>query len=91
MATHKRISHLSEVPVDKIIAPEGSLFGGLRQRVGAHVVGGEGILRFGNEEVSVSTGTVNRSKQKTTYGIHFCLISKVVDVGFRPLFSFQIH
>jgi uncharacterized cupin superfamily protein len=81
----------SEVPVDKINAPEGSFFGGRRQRVGAHIgarklgysfftvppgkaafpyhthtgneemiyiIGGDGTMRFGNEELSVSAGTV---------------------------------
>ena len=36
MAKHKHVINLSEVAVDKINAPEGSPFGGLRQRVGAH-------------------------------------------------------
>jgi uncharacterized cupin superfamily protein len=87
----KHMIHLSEVPIDKINAPEGSSFDGRRQRVGTHigaqklgysfftvppgkaafpyhthvgneemiyVLGGEAMLRFGNEEVSVSAGTV---------------------------------
>ena len=37
MARHKHMAHLSEVPIDKINAPEGSAFGGLRQRVGAQL------------------------------------------------------
>jgi len=37
MAQHKHVIHLSEVPVEKINAPAGSVFGGARQRVGAHV------------------------------------------------------
>jgi hypothetical protein len=37
MAENKHVINLSEVPVDKINAPDGSSFGGLRQRVGAHV------------------------------------------------------
>src|SRR3990170_6828580 len=37
MAKHKHVIHLSGVPVDKINAPEGSVFGGKRRRVGAHV------------------------------------------------------
>ena len=37
MAQHKHVINLSEVAVDKINAPEGSPFGGLRQRVGARV------------------------------------------------------
>jgi len=88
---HDHVIHLSEVSVDKINAPQGSSFGGLRQRVGMHigarrlgysfftvppgkaafpyhthagneemiyVIGGEGILRFGKEELSVEAGTV---------------------------------
>jgi uncharacterized cupin superfamily protein len=91
MEKHENVIHLSAVPVDKINAPEGSSFGGRRQRVGMHigaqklgysffnvppgkaafpyhthagneemiyVIGGEGILRFGSEELSVSAGTV---------------------------------
>jgi len=37
MAKHKHVIHLSEVPVDKINAPEGSVFSGSRQRVGAQI------------------------------------------------------
>ena len=37
MAKHKHIINLTEVPVEKINAPEGSVFGGTRQRVGAHI------------------------------------------------------
>jgi uncharacterized cupin superfamily protein len=91
MTKHEHVIQLSEVPVDTINAPEGSAFGGRRQRVGMHVgaqrlgysfftvppgkaafpyhthsgneemiyvIGGEGILRFGNEEIAVSAGTV---------------------------------
>ena len=91
MVKHDHVIHLSEVSVDKINAPQGSSFGGLRQRVGMHigarrlgysfftvppgkaafpyhthagneemiyVIGGEGILRFGKEELSVEAGTV---------------------------------
>lgn len=91
VAKHKHFIQLSEVPVDKINAPEDSFFGGRRQRVGAHIgarklgysfftvppgkaafpyhthtgneemiyiIGGEGTMRFGNEELSVSAGTV---------------------------------
>jgi uncharacterized cupin superfamily protein len=86
MTKHEHVIQLSEVPVDTINAPEGSAFGGRRQRVGMHVgaqrlgysfftvppgkaafpyhthsgneemiyvIGGEGILRFGNEEITV--------------------------------------
>jgi len=91
MTKHEHVIQLSEVPVDTINAPEGSAFGGRRQRVGMHVgaqrlgysfftvppgkaafpyhthngneemiyvIGGEGILRFSNEEITVSAGTV---------------------------------
>ena len=37
MEKHKHIALLSEIPVEKINAPEGSAFGGLRQRVGAQI------------------------------------------------------
>jgi uncharacterized cupin superfamily protein len=91
MAKHEHVIQLSEVPVDTINAPEGSAFGGRRQRVGMHIgaqrlgysfftvppgkaafpyhthsgneemiyiIGGEGILRFSNEEIAVSAETV---------------------------------
>ena len=91
MAKNKYVTNLSEVPVDKINAPEGSSFGGLRQRVSAHIgaqklgysffnvppgkaafpyhthtgneemiyiIDGAGVLRFGAEELEVTTGTV---------------------------------
>ena len=37
MAKHEHVIQLSEVPVEKINAPEGSPFGGQRQRVGAQI------------------------------------------------------
>ncbi|MGH7784878.1 MAG: cupin domain-containing protein [Candidatus Binatia bacterium] len=37
MAKHKHVIDLSDVPLDKINAPEGLTFGGLRQRVGAAI------------------------------------------------------
>lgn len=37
MAKHENVTHLSEVPVEKINTPGGSGFGGSRQRVGAHI------------------------------------------------------
>ena len=91
MAKHKHVIHLSEVPVEKINAPEGSVFSGSRQRVGAHIgaqklgysfftvppgktafpyhthtgneemiyiMAGDGILRFGKEDIAVHSGTV---------------------------------
>lgn len=91
MAKHKHIINLSEVPFEKINAPDGSVFGGTRRRVGAHtgaqklgysffyvppgkaafplhmhtgneemiyVIEGEGVLRFGKEELTVAPGTI---------------------------------
>jgi len=91
VAKHKHVINLSEVAVDKINAPEGSPFGGLRQRVGVHVgaqklgysffnvppgkaafpyhthagneemiyiTDGDGMLRFGQEELAITAGTV---------------------------------
>ena len=91
MAQHKHVIHLSEVPVDRINAPEGSVFGGSRQRVGMHIgaqklgysfftvppgkaafpyhthtgneemiyiLAGDGMLRFGKEEIAVGSGAV---------------------------------
>jgi uncharacterized cupin superfamily protein len=91
MAKHEHVINLSEVPVEKINAPEGSAFGGLRQRVGAqigarklgysffkvlpgkaafpyhthsgneemiYIIDGEGILRFGKDEIAVASGSV---------------------------------
>ena len=88
---HKHVIQLSEVPVEKINAPEGSPFGGLRQRVGAqlgarklgysffkvppgkaafpyhthsgneemiYIIEGEGVLRFGNDEIAVTAASV---------------------------------
>lgn len=91
MARHKHLIHLSEVPIDKINAPEGSAFGGRWRRVGMHIgaqklgysffdvppgraafpfhthtgneemiyiIEGEGVLRFGKEELAITSGTV---------------------------------
>ena len=91
MAQHQHIINLAEVPVEKITAPEGSVFSGSRQRVGAHIgaqklgysffivppgktafpyhthtgneemiyiLAGDGMLRFGKEEIAVHSGTV---------------------------------
>ncbi len=35
MAKHKNVIHLSEIPLEQMKVPQGSAFGGLRQRVGA--------------------------------------------------------
>ncbi|HEY7169023.1 MAG TPA: cupin domain-containing protein [Candidatus Binatia bacterium] len=91
MSQHKHVVRLQDVPVDRINAPEGSSFGGLRQRVGAYlgaeklgysfyrippgkaafpyhthsrneeliyIIAGEGVLRFGAEEIPVTSETV---------------------------------
>lgn len=91
MAKHKHVIQLSEVPVEKVNFPEGSAFGGQRQRVGAqigarklgysffnvppgkaafpyhthsgneemiYIIDGEGVLRFGKEEIAVAAGNV---------------------------------
>ena len=88
---HKHVVNLAEIPVDQINAPDGSPFGGRRQRVGAHlgaqrlgysfysvpsgkaafpyhthsrneeliyIMDGEGVLRFGTEEMPVKAETV---------------------------------
>ncbi|HJX10533.1 MAG TPA: cupin domain-containing protein [Candidatus Binatia bacterium] len=52
MAKHKHVIHLSGVPVDKINAPEGSVFGGKRRRVGAYV----GAQKLGYSFFSVPPG-----------------------------------
>ena len=39
MAKHKHIINLSEVPLEKINAPDGSVFGGTRRQVGAQEFG----------------------------------------------------
>src|SRR3990172_6125069 len=52
MAKHKHVIHLSGVPVEKINAPAGSVFGGARQRVGAHV----GAQKLGYSFFSVPPG-----------------------------------
>ena len=48
----KHIIQLSDVPVEKINAPEGSAFGGLRQRVGAQI----GARRLGYSFFKVPPG-----------------------------------
>jgi uncharacterized cupin superfamily protein len=37
MVKHKHVAHLSEISLDKVGAPEGSAFAGMRQRVGAQI------------------------------------------------------
>jgi uncharacterized cupin superfamily protein len=90
MANPKNIARLSEIPGEPMKTPDGSVFAGMRQRVGTaigakklgysfftvppgktafpfhlhhaneemiYVVEGEGRLRFGTEESSISAGT----------------------------------
>jgi uncharacterized cupin superfamily protein len=52
MAKHKHVIHLSEVPVEQISAPAGSLFGGRRQRVGAQI----GAQKLGYSFFTVAPG-----------------------------------
>jgi len=52
MAKHKHVIHLSEVAVDKINAPAGSVFVGARQRVGIHI----GAQKLGYSFFSVPPG-----------------------------------
>ncbi len=37
MAKHKNIIHLSDIPLEQMKVPEGSSFGGVRQRAGAAI------------------------------------------------------
>lgn len=52
MEKHENIIHLSEVPLEPIKVPEGSSFGGLRQRVGGAV----GARKLGYSFFTVSSG-----------------------------------
>jgi uncharacterized cupin superfamily protein len=52
MPQYKHIINLTEVPVEKINAPEGSAFGGTRQRVGTHI----GAQKLGYSFFSVPPG-----------------------------------
>lgn len=52
MAKHKHVVHLSEVPVDRINAPEESVFSGSRQRVGAQI----GAQKLGYSFFTVPSG-----------------------------------
>ncbi|MGH7765984.1 MAG: cupin domain-containing protein [Candidatus Binatia bacterium] len=90
MSKHKNVINLSAVPIEQMKTPDGSAFGGMRQRIGTaigarklgysfftvppgksafpfhlhhaneemiYILEGEGTLRFGKEESSVSAGT----------------------------------
>jgi uncharacterized cupin superfamily protein len=61
MAKHKHVAHLSEIPVEKINAPESSAFGGLRQRVAAHL---------GAEKLGYSLFAVPPGKAAFPYHTH---------------------
>jgi uncharacterized cupin superfamily protein len=61
MAANKHIVQLSEVPMEKINAPEGSAFGGQRQRVGA---------RIGARKLGYSFFTVAPGKAAFPYHTH---------------------
>jgi uncharacterized cupin superfamily protein len=52
MAANKHMIQLSEVPIEKINAPEGSAFGGQRQRVGAQI----GARKLGYSFFNVAPG-----------------------------------
>ena len=52
MAKHPHIVRLAEVPVEEIKAPPGSLFGGRRRRVGAHI----GACKLGYSFFAVAPG-----------------------------------
>jgi uncharacterized cupin superfamily protein len=61
MARHDHMIHLSDVPVVEIRAPEGSLFGGSRQRVGAAI---------GAQKLGYSFFTVPPGKAAFPYHTH---------------------
>jgi len=52
MAKHKHVAHLSEISLDKIGAPEGSAFAGMRQRVGVQI----GAQKLGYSFFNVPSG-----------------------------------
>ncbi len=52
MAKHKNVIHLSEVPAETMKVPEGSSFGGVRQRVGAAI----GAKKLGYSFFTVAPG-----------------------------------
>ena len=61
MAQHQHIINLTEVPVEKINAPEGSVFSGSRQRVGIHI---------GAQKLGYSFFTVPPGKTAFPYHTH---------------------
>ena len=63
MAQHKHVAHLAEIPIDQINAPEGSSFGGTRQRVGAAV---------GAQKLGYSFFNVPPGKAAFPYHTHTC-------------------
>lgn len=61
MAKHKHVIHFSEVPVEQINAPAGSLFGRRRKRVG---------VQIGAQKLGYSFFTVAPGKAAFPYHTH---------------------
>lgn len=61
MAKHRNVVHLSEIPAEKIKAPDGSSFGGTRQRAGAAI---------GARNLGYSFFTVPPGKTAFPYHLH---------------------
>src|SRR3972149_10245757 len=61
MAKHKNVIHLSEVPSETMKVPEGSSFGGLRQRVG---------MAIGAQKLGYSFFTVPPGKAAFPFHLH---------------------
>ena len=61
MAKHKNVIHLSEVPSETMKVPEGSSFGGLRQRVG---------MAIGAQKLGYSFFTVPPGKAAFPFHVH---------------------
>ena len=62
MAKPKNVLHLSETPLEPLPAPEGSSFGGLRQRVG---------LAVGSKKLGYSIFTVPPEKAAFPFHLHY--------------------
>ena len=62
MAKHPHIVRLAEVPVEEIKAPPGSLFGGRRRRVGAHI----GARKLGYSFFAVAPGKAAKRGAKSS-------------------------
>ncbi|MBI4523452.1 MAG: cupin domain-containing protein [Deltaproteobacteria bacterium] len=61
MGRHKKIAHLSEVPLEQMKTPEGSAFGGFRQRVG---------MALGARKLGYSFFTVPPGKAAFPFHLH---------------------